>query len=206
MCRHLNENIAGMVQAAPERFYGLGAVPLQDIDAAVAELEHLCKSLKLSGVEVASHINGVSIGDRRFDVAYTGMAAIKDYRTYSIVGASVPRNDIPAKAAGTYVYMHHVRLPGMLHGRIVRPRGQGAYADAARVTSVDAASIADIPGARVIRRRDFVGVVAAVEVVVAGRGAQGRRRGTAGPTGSCSPRCAASRDSSSGAPRGAGYR
>ena len=106
---------------------------------------------------------GALIGDRRFDVAYTGKAAIKDYRTYSIVGTSVPRNDIPAKAAGTYVYMHHVRVPGMLHGRIVRPRGQGAYADAARVTSVDAASIADIPGARVIRRRDFVGVVAADE-------------------------------------------
>jgi CO/xanthine dehydrogenase Mo-binding subunit len=103
---------------------------------------------------------GALIGDRRFDVAYTGKAAIKDYRAYSIVGTSVPRNDIPAKAAGTYVYMHHVRVPGILHGRIVRPRGQGACADGARVIAVDAASIADIPGARVIRRRDFVGVVA----------------------------------------------
>jgi aminocarboxymuconate-semialdehyde decarboxylase len=66
MCRHLNETIASMVEAAPERFLGLGAVPLQDVDAAVAELEHICRNLKLSGVEVASHVNGVSIGDPRF--------------------------------------------------------------------------------------------------------------------------------------------
>jgi len=51
----------------------------------------------------------------------------------------------------------------MLHGRVVRPRGQGSYADGARVTSVDATSIRDIPGARVIRRGDFVGVVAPTE-------------------------------------------
>src|SRR5262249_11948396 len=52
---------------------------------------------------------------------------------------------------------------GMLHGRVVRPRGQGSYADGARVVSVDAASIRDIPGARLIRRGDFVGVVAPKE-------------------------------------------
>ena len=107
---------------------------------------------------------GALIGDRRFDVPYTGKAPVKDYRdAHDRRGTSVPRNDLPAKASGTYVYMQHVRVPGMLHGRIVRPRGQGAYADGARVLSVDADSIADIPGARVIRRRDFVGVVAPEE-------------------------------------------
>jgi len=106
---------------------------------------------------------GALIGDRRFDVPYTGKAPIKDYRDHKIVGASVPRNDIPAKASGKYVYMQHVRVPGMLHGRVVRPRGQGAYGDGARVVSLDADSIRDIPGARVVRRRDFVGVVASEE-------------------------------------------
>ncbi len=106
---------------------------------------------------------GQLIGDRRFEVSYTGKAPIKDYRTHKIVGTSVPRIDIPDKARGTYVYMQHVRVPGMLHGRVVRPRGQGSYADGARVMNVDAASIRDVPGARVIRRGDFVGVVAAKE-------------------------------------------
>ncbi|HEV2199329.1 MAG TPA: molybdopterin cofactor-binding domain-containing protein [Bryobacteraceae bacterium] len=106
---------------------------------------------------------GQLIGDRHFDVPYTGTAPIKDYRTYKIVGTSVPRVDMPDKASGAYAFMQHVRLPGMLHGRVVRPRGQGSYADGARVTNVDAASIRDIPGARVIRRGDFLGVMAPSE-------------------------------------------
>jgi CO/xanthine dehydrogenase Mo-binding subunit len=106
---------------------------------------------------------GALIGNRRFDVPYTGTAPLKDYRRHTVVGTSVPRGDIPAKAAGQYTYVQHVRLPGMLHGRVVRPRGQGAYADGARVTGVDAASIRDVRGARIIRRRDFVGVVAPLE-------------------------------------------
>src|SRR5580765_7410664 len=66
MIRYLNDTIAGMVQAAPQRFVGLGAVPLQDIDAAIRELEY-CKRLQFAGVEIASHVNGISIGDPRFE-------------------------------------------------------------------------------------------------------------------------------------------
>lgn len=67
MCRYLNETVASMIDAAPQRFLGLGAVPLQDVDAAIAELEFVRRDVKLSGVEVASHVNGVSIGDPRFE-------------------------------------------------------------------------------------------------------------------------------------------
>jgi aminocarboxymuconate-semialdehyde decarboxylase len=67
MIRFLNDTIAQMVAAAPERFIGLGCVPLQDITAAVRELEHCVQKLKFSGVEIASHVNGVSIGDARFE-------------------------------------------------------------------------------------------------------------------------------------------
>ncbi len=67
MLRYLNEQIAAMIARAPDRFIGLGAVPLQDIDAALLELEYLMKKLRFSGVEIASHVNGVSIGDARFE-------------------------------------------------------------------------------------------------------------------------------------------
>ncbi len=77
-----------------------------------------------------------------------------------MVGTPVPRNDLPDKVSGKYVYMQHVRVPGMLHGRVVRPRGQGAYGSGAKVLAVDAASISNIPGARVLRKGDFIGVVA----------------------------------------------
>ena len=56
--------------------------------------------------------------------------------------------------------MQQAGVPDMLHGRIVRPRGQGAYGSVAKVLAVDESSIREIPGARVIRKENFVGVVA----------------------------------------------
>jgi aminocarboxymuconate-semialdehyde decarboxylase len=67
MIRYLNETIAAMIEKAPQRFVGLGAVPLQDIDASLSELDYAVKKLKFSGVEIASHVNGISIGDPRFE-------------------------------------------------------------------------------------------------------------------------------------------
>jgi len=86
---------------------------------------------------------------------------------YKLVGTNPgpPRIDIPAKVTGKYVYVHNIRLPGMLHGRIVRPRGQGAYGLGTnpQVLSIDPSSIAHIPGARVVQKGNFVGVVAPKE-------------------------------------------
>src|ERR1700675_4181954 len=67
MVRYLNDQIAAMIARPPDRFIGLGAVPLQNIDAALFELEYLIEKLQFSGVEIASHVNGVSIGDARFE-------------------------------------------------------------------------------------------------------------------------------------------
>jgi aminocarboxymuconate-semialdehyde decarboxylase len=67
LLRYINEQIAAMVQRAPQRLVGLGAVPLQDIQSALDELEYVVKTLKFPGVEIASHVNGTSIGDARFE-------------------------------------------------------------------------------------------------------------------------------------------
>jgi aminocarboxymuconate-semialdehyde decarboxylase len=67
MVRFLNDTIAEMIAAAPDRFVGLGCVPLQDTDSSLSELQYCVKTLKFSGVEIASHVNGVSIGDARFE-------------------------------------------------------------------------------------------------------------------------------------------
>lgn len=103
---------------------------------------------------------GELIGDRRFDLPFTGSAPVKKPSDYTVVGTRVPRRDFADKVKGTHVYMQHVRIPGMLHGRVVRPRGQRAYGTGARVMSVDDTSIRAIAGARVLRRGDFIGVVA----------------------------------------------
>src|ERR1700704_2169484 len=89
---------------------------------------------------------------------------VKDLSAYPIVGQSVPRIDLPAKATGELVYVHDMRLPGMLHGRVVRPPYAGIDAGPFVGTSliaVDEASVRDIPGlVAVVRIGDFVGVVA----------------------------------------------
>jgi nicotinate dehydrogenase subunit B len=102
---------------------------------------------------------GALLGDKPFNVKFTGTAPQKPINRYTLVGTSVPRVDVPDKASGKYVHMQHVRLPGMLHGRVVRPRGQRAYGDGAKPVHIDESAIKDIP-ARIVRKGDFVGVVA----------------------------------------------
>jgi nicotinate dehydrogenase subunit B len=102
---------------------------------------------------------GDLLGDKPFNVKFTGTAPQKPINRYSLIGTRVPRVDIPDKVAGTYEYMQHMRLPNMLHGRIVRPHGQGAYGAGAKPASIDESSIKDIP-ARIVRKGDFVGVAA----------------------------------------------
>jgi nicotinate dehydrogenase subunit B len=89
---------------------------------------------------------------------------VKDPADYTTVGRSLPRLDIPAKASGAEVFVHDKRLPGMLHGRVVRPPYAGVDAGefvGNTLESVDEASIAHIPGVRrVVVIRDFVGIVA----------------------------------------------
>jgi nicotinate dehydrogenase subunit B len=88
----------------------------------------------------------------------------KDPAHYRLVGQPVPRVDIPAKASGGEVFVHDKRLPGMLHGRVVRPPYAGVDAGefvGNTLESVDESSIAHIPGIRaVVVIRDFVGIVA----------------------------------------------
>jgi len=103
---------------------------------------------------------GELIGDKPFNIKFTGTAPRKQASQYKLVGTRVPRIDLPDKAAGKYEYMQHVRTANMLHGRVVRPRGQRAYGSGAKVAGIDESSIAKIPGAGVVRRGDFVGVVA----------------------------------------------
>jgi nicotinate dehydrogenase subunit B len=106
---------------------------------------------------------GELIGGRRFNLAFSGNAKPKAPGDYALVGTKVARRDLPDKVAGSYTYLQHMRVEGMLHGRVVRPRGQRAYGAGAKVLSVDEATIANIPAARLIRKGDFLGVVAGSE-------------------------------------------
>jgi nicotinate dehydrogenase subunit B len=90
--------------------------------------------------------------------------AVKAVDAYTIVGQSVPRVDLPAKATGELVYVHDMRVPGMLHGRVIRPPYAGVDAGdfvGTSLIAVDEESVRDIPGlVAVVRIGDFVGLVA----------------------------------------------
>ncbi|HWF13685.1 MAG TPA: molybdopterin cofactor-binding domain-containing protein [Candidatus Acidoferrales bacterium] len=83
----------------------------------------------------------------------------KNPKDYKIVGQSIPRVDLPGKFTGEFVYSQDVSVPGMLHGRTVRPA-----TSLSAPLSVDESSIKNIPGVvKVVREGNFVGVVAQTE-------------------------------------------
>jgi nicotinate dehydrogenase subunit B len=102
---------------------------------------------------------GELVGGRTFARKLDKDTPVKDPATYTNVGKSVPRLDIRDKAAGRFTYMHDFRVPGMLHGRVIRPLAIGA-----KLENVVESSVKDIPGlVAVVRERDFLGVVATTE-------------------------------------------
>ncbi len=98
---------------------------------------------------------GPLLGGRRFDLELDKNVKPKDPASYTIVGKSLPRPDLAAKLTGRHEYVQDMRVDGMLHARVVRAPAIGAS-----LLSVDAASIAQIPGAQIVRVKDFLAVVA----------------------------------------------
>lgn len=93
-----------------------------------------------------------------------GQVELKDPSQYRLVGRSVGRVDIRKKLTGGLAFVHDVRVPGMVHGRVVRPpyggRDSGEFVGRT-LLSVDRDSVAGIPGfIDVVVEGDFVGVVA----------------------------------------------
>jgi aminocarboxymuconate-semialdehyde decarboxylase len=76
LVRYLNEQIASMVAESEGKILGFGAVPLQDLDLAIRELHHLKHVLGLQGVEIGSNINGIVIGDARWQPFFEACVAL----------------------------------------------------------------------------------------------------------------------------------
>jgi aminocarboxymuconate-semialdehyde decarboxylase len=101
LIRHVNDTIAAMVARAPDKFVGLGGVPMQDPEAAARELERLMRD-GFRGVELGSNINGAPLGNPRFETFFAA-----------------------AEELGAAVFVHALHPSGM--ERIVGPPGLMAY-------------------------------------------------------------------------------
>ncbi|MGA8699994.1 MAG: molybdopterin cofactor-binding domain-containing protein, partial [Xanthobacteraceae bacterium] len=152
----------------------IGGVQLRQAAAAAraALIDDAAKKLGVPAVQLAvvdGVISGGSkkvtyaelIGGKNFSIKLDPKQPVKekDPKDYKLVGKAVARLDIPDKLTGKFTYMQDFRVPGMLHGRVVRPPAIGA-----KLESVDESSIKDVPGiVKVVRDGDFLGVVAANE-------------------------------------------
>ncbi|MEO8307725.1 MAG: molybdopterin cofactor-binding domain-containing protein [Pseudomonadota bacterium] len=149
--------IAAAAAEARAALLGRAAVELK------APVERLTVSrgiVSVSGAPRKSVAYGELLGGETFNLEITGKVPLKAASAYRLVGKRTVRGDLAGKVSARHTYIQHLRLPGMVHARIVRPRGQGNHASGARVISIDDSALAEIPGARVLRKGDFIGVVA----------------------------------------------
>ena len=98
---------------------------------------------------------GALIGDGvKLDV--DAKIELKKAPDYKVIGKSIRRVNIPAKVTGEFTYIHDVRVPGMLHARVIRPDESGA-----RIASVDDSAARQVGGfVQTVRKGDFLAVVA----------------------------------------------
>ena len=95
------------------------------------------------------------VGGRKLDLKVDPKAPLKEPARYQTIGKPLARPDVPGKCTAKGDYIQDLTLPGMFHGRVVRPPAVGA-----KLVSVDESSIRAIPEVRVVRIENFLGVVA----------------------------------------------
>jgi nicotinate dehydrogenase subunit B len=98
----------------------------------------------------------LKVSGEGFGLNVEGLGKPKDPSTYTVVGQPVPRVDLAPKILGKWQYVTDVRVPGMLHGRVIRPAGVGA-----KLMGVDDSAAKKIGGyVQTVTKGNFVGVVA----------------------------------------------
>jgi nicotinate dehydrogenase subunit B len=132
------------------------------LQVAFEELEAPLERLEVNDGTIVDPATGRSttywalFGGRKFGRQVTGRVGSKPAERYTVVGQPVPRLKLEAKVTGTARFVHDLELPGMVHGRAVRPPNPNA-----RLVSVDETAALRLPGVlMVMRDGSFLGVIA----------------------------------------------
>jgi nicotinate dehydrogenase subunit B len=161
----------------PDEGFTAGSRSMQDSGTAIMHAAAQVREILLGraaerlgvAVERLQAQNGVVVADDGRRIAFGELVAdgvtrvraqpqskLKDPRTYTVMGKPLPRIDISAKVAGGVAYVQDLRLPGMVHARIVRPPSYGA-----RLREVATDGVQKLPGVlKVVRDGSYLAVIA----------------------------------------------
>jgi CO/xanthine dehydrogenase Mo-binding subunit len=134
-----------LLQRAAEHF-GVAADALQIADGRIS-------------YGSASIAYGELVGDGLTHVQANPQSRFEGDGPTRMIGKSLPRIDLPGKVSGGMAYVQDLRLPGMVHARMVRPISPDA-----RLNALDATAVEQMPGVlKVVRDGRFIGVLAEQE-------------------------------------------
>jgi len=148
-----------LVEMASKKL-GVPAERLAVTDGVVASLDDPLKRLSYAEMIGGRHFNSKVEWNKQTGNAMDvkGRAKPKPPSEYKVVGKSFPRRDVAWKVYGTEPYVTDISVPGMLHARVIRPPRAACVAE-----KVDERSIRSVRGARVVREKGFLAVVAPKE-------------------------------------------
>jgi CO/xanthine dehydrogenase Mo-binding subunit len=148
-----------LLQLASARL-GAPLEQLQVHDGIVSVQGEAAKSVSYGDLAGGANLNdALKVSGRGFALNVEGIGKPKDPASYTVVGKPLPRVDIAPKILGQWQFVTDVRVPGMLHGRVVRPARAGA-----KLVSLDEQSVKPIAGyVKTVVDGNFVGVVAESE-------------------------------------------
>ena len=148
-----HNNLAQAAASAREALLDLGS---KHLGVAADQLEAVDGVIRVKTDSARSVSYGQLLGGKKFNRAVDPKARRKPAAEWTVLGKPVPRPDIAEMVTGQFEFVHNVRVPGMLHGKVVRPPMVGAA-----VMHVDESSVQKVPGlVKVVVRKNFVGVVA----------------------------------------------
>jgi len=155
-CHPVNFNHENLAQACATARESLIAMAATRLGASANDLTVVDGVVTHKSDATKKVSYGELIGGKRFDMAIKKDAKRKPVQNWTVLGRSIPRVEMPALATGRFEHVHNVRVPGMVHGRMVRPPSIGAT-----LANVDESSVAGMPGnVKVVVKKNLVGVVA----------------------------------------------
>src|SRR6202161_282497 len=129
-----SENLALAAATAREALLGLAAVKLEE------PVERLTVADGITTSNLGRHVRYEElIGNKHFNLPLSATAKRRSAPDWTVLGKPIPSLDRTALMTGQFEFVHHVRIPGMLHGRVVRPPGMGAT-----VAHVDEQSVRNV--------------------------------------------------------------